>query len=97
MKKDELLITAELAQIELQEGELEKLGAEVDQMLEYFEKMNAISVDDFEPTTHALSQGNQVREDISVDSPLVFPMNAWREPKTWKTDSLSSPTSFKSQ
>jgi aspartyl-tRNA(Asn)/glutamyl-tRNA(Gln) amidotransferase subunit C len=71
MKKDELLITAELAQIELQEGELEKLGAEVDQMLEYFEKMNAISVDDLEPTTHALSQGNQVREDISVDSPLA--------------------------
>jgi aspartyl-tRNA(Asn)/glutamyl-tRNA(Gln) amidotransferase subunit C len=67
MKKDELLITAELAQIELQDGELEKLGAEVDQMLEYFEKMNEISVEGLEPTTHALSQGNRVREDIHQD------------------------------
>jgi len=63
MKTEELLITASLAQIALQDGELEKLGQEVDQMLQYFEKMNEVDIDGLEPTVQALAQGNRVRED----------------------------------
>ncbi len=59
----ELKTTAELARIRLKEGELEKLGDQVDRMLEYFQSMAAFDVRGLEPTTHALIQGNRVRPD----------------------------------
>jgi len=64
MDKEDLHITADLARIELREGEIDRLAAEVGQMLEYFQMMAQIPVDGLEPTTHALVKGNQVRPDL---------------------------------
>lgn len=64
MDKGELQITAELALLELSGDERERLGGEVTQMLEYFEKMSELDVEDLEPTTHALLLKNRTREDL---------------------------------
>jgi aspartyl-tRNA(Asn)/glutamyl-tRNA(Gln) amidotransferase subunit C len=63
MDLSELRITADLAQIELDDDELAALGTAVEQMVTYFSKMNEIDVDDLAPTTHSLLSQNRVRED----------------------------------
>lgn len=67
----ELEITAAMAQIELRAGDLDRLGKEVTQMLEYFEKMNELDVSGLEPTTHALVKENRVRPDAVKPSTLA--------------------------
>ncbi len=71
MDIDELKTTAELAKIELGEGDAERLGAEVERMLAYFETMRAFDVSGLEPTTHALVRGNRVRPDAAPDQRLA--------------------------
>lgn len=71
MDKNELLITAQLAQIELRDGDLERLGQEVGRMLEYFEKMLEVDVTGLEPTTHALVKKNRVEPDVVKESSLA--------------------------
>jgi aspartyl-tRNA(Asn)/glutamyl-tRNA(Gln) amidotransferase subunit C len=63
--RKELETTVELAKIALGEGDLERLGAEVGRMLDYFETMKAFDVSGLEPTTHALAQGNRARTDAA--------------------------------
>jgi aspartyl-tRNA(Asn)/glutamyl-tRNA(Gln) amidotransferase subunit C len=67
----ELETTAALAQIDLGEGDLARLGDAVSQMLAYFAKMNALDTDGLEPTTHALVKDNPVRPDVVVPSTLA--------------------------
>jgi len=71
MDTRELETTAALAQIDLAEGDLARLGDAVSQMLAYFEKMNALNTDGLEPTTHALVKENRVRPDTPVASELA--------------------------
>lgn len=68
MEIRELETTAALAQIDLGEGDLARLGDAVSQMLAYFEKMNALDTEGLEPTTHALVKDNRVRPDTVVFS-----------------------------
>jgi len=70
----ELETTAALAQIDLGEGDLERLGEAVSQMLAYFEKMNTVNTEGLEPTTHALVRDNRVRADEVTPSPLADAM-----------------------
>ena len=67
----ELETTAALAQIELREGDLARLGDAVSQMLAYFETMNALDTNGLEPTTHALVKDNRVRPDAVAASDLA--------------------------
>ena len=71
MDTGELETTAQLAQIDLGEGDLDRLGAAVSQMLTYFETMNALDTSNLEPTTHALVKENRVRPDVVVASTLA--------------------------
>ncbi len=64
MDHAELMLTAELAAIRLKDGELERLGVEVDRMLEYFDVMDSVDVSSFEPTTHASGQCVPLRPDV---------------------------------
>ena len=59
MNKEELLTTASLALLELEEGEVDRLGEEVARMLDYFEMMTKLDVDGLEPTTHAFQKTNR--------------------------------------
>jgi len=63
MDNRELYITAELAKLRVAPEDVDSLGAEITQILEYFEKMKEIDVNHLEPTTHALLKQNRVRED----------------------------------
>jgi len=69
MELDELKLTAELAAIRLKEGDLERLGAEVDRMLGYFEAMASADVSALEPTTHPFTDANRLRPDAADSVP----------------------------
>jgi aspartyl-tRNA(Asn)/glutamyl-tRNA(Gln) amidotransferase subunit C len=71
MDTRELETTAALAQIDLADGDLARLGDAVSQMLAYFEKMNALDTEGLDPTTHALVKDNRVRPDTPVTSELA--------------------------
>lgn len=71
MDTGELETTAALAQIDLGEGDLARLGTAVSQMLAYFETMNALDTEGLEATTHALVKGNRVRPDTPAASALA--------------------------
>ncbi|MBN2626498.1 MAG: Asp-tRNA(Asn)/Glu-tRNA(Gln) amidotransferase subunit GatC [Spirochaetales bacterium] len=64
MNKEELLTTASLALLELEEGEVDRLGEEIARMLDYFEMMTKLDVDGLEPTTHAFQKTNRLRADV---------------------------------
>ena len=68
MDRSELKATAELAHLELNEEELESLGAEVSRVLEYFSLMQSVDISDLEPTTHVLLEKNRLRPDIPDDT-----------------------------
>lgn len=73
MEKRELFLTAELAMLELGDAEVIKLRQAVTEMLDYFEKMNEIDVEDLEPTTHALAKHNRLREDFPGEAAETVP------------------------
>ena len=62
-ENNEWTITAELARLELDEGEARRLAQEAEKMRQLFLSMNQADVDNLEPTTHALAGGNRVRKD----------------------------------
>jgi aspartyl-tRNA(Asn)/glutamyl-tRNA(Gln) amidotransferase subunit C len=68
MDRAELRTTADLAELELDEAQAGALGQAVQRMLEYFTIMDEVSVQDLEPTTHALLRQNRTRSD-RVSSP----------------------------
>ncbi|MGB0416233.1 MAG: Asp-tRNA(Asn)/Glu-tRNA(Gln) amidotransferase subunit GatC [Coraliomargarita sp.] len=53
---------ANLARIELSDEEKAKLGGQLDDILGYFEKLNAVNVDGVEPMAHARPVFNVWRE-----------------------------------
>ena len=63
MDKSELVKTAALAKLKLDENEVEKLAVEVTAMLENFSIMMEADVDGLEPTTQTLQQENRTRRD----------------------------------
>ena len=63
MEKSDLSVTAQLANLELSDSEFAGLSQAVEQMLEYFKKMQEIDTDDLEPTTHVLLKENRLRPD----------------------------------
>ncbi len=65
MAQDEWSITAELARLELDEAEAERLAVEAERMKELFSTMSKANVEGLEPTTHALARENRVRSDNS--------------------------------
>jgi len=63
MGKDEWELTAELAALELNGDERERLIGQAERMRKLYLSMSSADVDDLEPTTHALAVGNRVRGD----------------------------------
>jgi aspartyl-tRNA(Asn)/glutamyl-tRNA(Gln) amidotransferase subunit C len=61
MNINELKTTAQLAMLDIPDPE--RLAQAFTEMLDNFEKMMEVDVDGLEPTTHALAQGNRLRQD----------------------------------
>lgn len=58
-----VLHIAELANLKLKEEEIEKFQKELNQILEYVEKLNELDTSDVEPLSHPLPVINVMRED----------------------------------
>ena len=67
MDARELLTTARMARLTLSEGELERFGAAVEQMLAHFSHMREVEVEGLAPTTHPLLRENMLREDVVIE------------------------------
>jgi len=73
--KKTVLYTAFLARIELQDKELEKLAAQLQDILKFIDKISNLNTDKVRPTSHVLPINNVLREDmprssLSVDKAL---------------------------
>ena len=65
------MLTAELARLELDDAEAERLSAEAERMRELFERMSRADVEGLEPTTHALISENRTRPDRAASFEAV--------------------------
>ena len=61
---DEVKKVALLARLELTEDEIDAQAANLNTLLEQFEKLLALDVTGIEPTSHAIPMVNVLREDI---------------------------------
>jgi aspartyl-tRNA(Asn)/glutamyl-tRNA(Gln) amidotransferase subunit C len=59
---------ARLARLELSEPELDTFTVQMDGILAYVEKLNALDTDGIIPTSHAVPMENAFREDQLKDS-----------------------------
>lgn len=59
---------AMLARLELSEEEIETFTRQLDQILTYVDKLNELNTEAVEPTSHPLSLGSALREDIVKES-----------------------------
>lgn len=59
---------AQLARLNLNDEEKEKMKSQINQILEYVKKLEKLNTDDIEPFTHTLELNNVFRNDIAEDS-----------------------------
>jgi aspartyl-tRNA(Asn)/glutamyl-tRNA(Gln) amidotransferase subunit C len=59
---------ADLARLELSEGEIEQIQNELSQILEYVEQLNELDTRDVLPTSHVIVKGDVLCEDKSRPS-----------------------------
>lgn len=52
-----------LAKLQLTSEEKVKAGQDMEEMIDYFDKMNELDTDGIEPMTHIFNMGNVMRED----------------------------------
>lgn len=57
---------ARLARIELSAAEKERFSGQLDRILDYFDKLNAVDVSGVEPMAHATPLYNVWREDVAI-------------------------------
>ena len=65
---DQLLHVAHLARLELREEELERLGAQLNDIIEAVSKVSELDLSDVPPTSHPLALVNVLAEDEPHDS-----------------------------
>ena len=63
ISKDEVLYVAHLARLDLDEESIEKFAGQIDEILDYIEKLNQVDTRDVKPTSHAIFLTNAFRED----------------------------------
>ena len=69
--KDDVKKIAELARLEIPENELEKFTGQMNQILEFMGRLNALETSGIEPTSHALPIVNAFREDVVRESDII--------------------------
>jgi len=60
--------TANLARIDLEAGELEKLSRQLQDILDFIDKLRKADIENTSPTSHILPLNNVLREDIPGES-----------------------------
>jgi len=62
--KEDVIQTADLARLEINEEELERFSEQLGHILEYIEGLNELDTTDIEPTSHVLDLSTLLREDV---------------------------------
>ncbi|WP_300669416.1 Asp-tRNA(Asn)/Glu-tRNA(Gln) amidotransferase subunit GatC [Desulfoluna sp.] len=62
--KEEILYVANLARLNVDDVEVEKLAAQIGDILSYVDTLEKVDTDGVEPTTHAIDLTNALREDV---------------------------------
>ena len=63
---------ARLARLALTDAELEKMREQLNGILAYIEKLNALQTDGVEPTSHAVPMVNVMRDDAPGPSKRIY-------------------------
>ena len=66
--RDVIEYVAHLGRLELDPHEIEEYTAQLDSILEYMDKLNALDTTGVEPMSHAIPNVNVFREDRDVES-----------------------------
>ncbi|MCI0454714.1 MAG: Asp-tRNA(Asn)/Glu-tRNA(Gln) amidotransferase subunit GatC [Candidatus Dadabacteria bacterium] len=64
ISKDDVKHVAELARLEFKEDDLDRFARQLENILEYMEKLNELNTSSVEPTTHVLQMSTPLREDV---------------------------------
>jgi aspartyl-tRNA(Asn)/glutamyl-tRNA(Gln) amidotransferase subunit C len=71
ISKEEVAYVAHLARLSFSEGETEKFTSQLNDILLYMDKLNAVDTTGVEPMTHAIAQKNAFRNDrVDVSLPI---------------------------
>lgn len=65
LSHEEVLKIAKLARLRLEEEEIEGLRTDLNNILNYIDKLSELDISDIEPTSHALDVVNVFREDVA--------------------------------
>ncbi len=66
---DEVRQVARLARLALSDGELDTLGGQLGQLLDYVKQLDRLDTSGVIPTSHAVETGTPFREDVAVPFP----------------------------
>ena len=66
--RDQVLHTARLARLALADDEVERMAGELSKILDHIEKIDALDLDDVEPTTHVVAVEGALRPDEPHES-----------------------------
>ncbi|MCG8472340.1 MAG: Asp-tRNA(Asn)/Glu-tRNA(Gln) amidotransferase subunit GatC, partial [Desulfobacterales bacterium] len=67
--KEEVLYVANLARLNVDDGEVEKLAGQIGEILAYVDTLEAVDTEGVAPTTHATPLANALREDEVHEHP----------------------------
>jgi len=84
ISREEVLRVAELAHLELSEAEIAMYREQLDSILEYTAKLNAVDTSDVEPMTQVIADATGVAKDANEPNPtfrsdVVVPCDISRE------------------
>ena len=65
ISKETVKYVAHLARIELQPKELERLSKQLQDILDFIDKLKRIDIKNIKPTSHILPINNVLREDVA--------------------------------
>ncbi|MDO9565954.1 MAG: Asp-tRNA(Asn)/Glu-tRNA(Gln) amidotransferase subunit GatC [Candidatus Desulfaltia sp.] len=66
--KDEVVYTADLARLDLDENSINRLAEQIGDILEYVDTLNSVDTKGITPTSHAVFLSNAFREDEVKES-----------------------------
>ncbi len=68
ISRDQVIYVAQLARLSLPEEQIEMYQGQLDQILEYIDRLNKVDTSNIEPTSHVIPITNVLREDEVKDS-----------------------------
>lgn len=79
ISKEEVLRVAELAHLELTEAEVAKYQAQLDSILDYIAKLNAVDTSKVEPMTQAVAAGAAGEVNPALRDDVIVPCDIAKE------------------